>query len=214
MSTVNSLKCISLKNQECKPREVIVDNKYMAYPYSIKVNRCNGNCNNITNPYSRVCVPDITKNVTLKIFDLMTLTNKIKQIIIHESCKCVCRLDPVVGKNKQKWIKDKCRCERLVNKKCSNKFWNPDSCKCEYRAAQLTQECEEIIDNKTVLIKENKTISIKENKTVSITENKIISVNNCKPFVASSILFLSVSVIVTGLFVYFYVKSKSNVLPY
>ena len=55
---------------------------------------------------------------------------------------------------------------------------------------------------------------IKENKTISIKENKIISIKNCKPFVASSILFLSVSVIVTGLFVYLYVKSKSNVLPY
>ena len=48
---------------------MIIDNKYMTYyPYSIKVNRCNGNYNNITNPYSRFCVPDITKNVTLKIF--------------------------------------------------------------------------------------------------------------------------------------------------
>ena len=80
ISTVNSLKCISLKNQECKAREVIVDNNYMTYHYSIKVNRCNGNCNNITNPYSRVCVPDITKNVTLKMFVLMTLTNKTKQM--------------------------------------------------------------------------------------------------------------------------------------
>ena len=35
--SVNSLKCISMKNQECKAREVIVDNKYMTYPYSIKV---------------------------------------------------------------------------------------------------------------------------------------------------------------------------------
>ena len=86
ISTVNSLKCISLKNQEYKAREVTVDNKYMTCPYSIKVNRCNGNCNNITNPYSRVCVPDITKNVILQIFDLRTLTNKTKQIIIHESC--------------------------------------------------------------------------------------------------------------------------------
>ena len=102
ISTVNSLKSISLKNQECKTRQVIVDNEYMTYPYSIKVNRCNGNCNNITNPYSRVCVPDISKNVTLKIFDLMTLTNKTKQIIIHESCNCICRLDPFVCSNKQK----------------------------------------------------------------------------------------------------------------
>ena len=78
ISTVNSLKCISSKNQKCKAGEVVADNKYMTYPYSIIVNRCNGNCNHIRNPYFGVCVPDITKNVTLKIFDLMTLTNKTK----------------------------------------------------------------------------------------------------------------------------------------
>ena len=63
----------------------------------------------------------------------------------------------------------------------------------------LTEECEEIIDNKTVPAK-------KHNKIVSIKEhNKYLdnSLDSCKPFVASSILFLLVSVIITGLFVYF-----------
>ena len=72
ISTVNSLKYISMKNQECKEIEVIINNEYMVYPCSIKVNRCN----NISNPYSSVCIPNITKNVTVKIFDLMTLKNK------------------------------------------------------------------------------------------------------------------------------------------
>ena len=71
------------KNQECKVRKVIVNIEYMTYPYSLKVNRCNGNCNNISNPYSRVYMPDIIKNITVKIFYLMTLTNKMKQIILH-----------------------------------------------------------------------------------------------------------------------------------
>ena len=59
VSRVNSLKCISIKNQECKVREVIINNDYMLYPFSIKVNRYNENCNNISNPYSRVCVPNV-----------------------------------------------------------------------------------------------------------------------------------------------------------
>ena len=46
----------------------------------------------------------------------MTLTNKTKQIIFHESCKCVCRLNSIVCN------KNKCRCECLTNKKCGNKF--------------------------------------------------------------------------------------------
>ena len=68
---------MSIKNQECKVREVIINNGYMIFPYSIKVNKCNGNCNNISNPYSRVCIPNIIKNVTLKVFDL--ISSKIKQ---------------------------------------------------------------------------------------------------------------------------------------
>ena len=87
ISTVNYLKCMSLKNQECKVRKVVVKSEHMAFPYDIKVNRCSGNCNNITNPYAKVCVPDIIENVTVKLFDLMTLTNKTKQVIFHISCQ-------------------------------------------------------------------------------------------------------------------------------
>ena len=91
-------------------------------------------------------------------------------------------------------------------KKCDHKFvWNPSSCKCGYKrkAPLLVEECE-IIDKKTVPAK-------KHNKTVSIKEhNKYLnnSFDSCKPFVPSSILFFLVSVIITGLFVYFHVKKK------
>ena len=84
-----------MKNKECKVREVIINNDYMLYPFSIKVNRCNGNCNNISNPYSRACLPNVIRNITAKVFDLMSWKNKTKQIKWHESCVCVCRLDPI-----------------------------------------------------------------------------------------------------------------------
>ena len=70
-------------------------------------------------------------------FDLMTLTNITKQLIFHESCKCVCRLHPIVCNNKQKRSKDKCRYECLVDKKRGNDFvWNISSCECEYKKKQ------------------------------------------------------------------------------
>ena len=118
LSSVNSLRCISLKHQECKVREIVINNEYMTYPYSFIVNRCNGNCNNITNPYARMCALNVLKTITLKIFDLISLKNKTKQIKWHESCRCVCRLDPIICNSKKKWNKNKCRCECLVNKKC------------------------------------------------------------------------------------------------
>ena len=59
-----ALECISIKNQQYKVRSKIVDvtsNNPIFYPFSIKVNRYSGNCNNINNPYARVCVPDIVE---------------------------------------------------------------------------------------------------------------------------------------------------------
>ena len=54
--------------------------------------------------------------------------------------------------------------------------------------------------------KHSKTLLIKKyNKTVLIKEN--ISLDFCKPLVASSVLFLLVSVLITSAFVYFYVNS-------
>ena len=102
VSNVNSLKCILMKNRKCKAREVIVNNEYMLYPYSIKINRCTESCNNISNPYSKVCIPNVIKNITTKIFDLISWKNKTKQIIWNESCKCACRLDPIIYNNKRK----------------------------------------------------------------------------------------------------------------
>ena len=59
LSNVNSLECVSMKNQECKVRPEIVDvnsNNPIFYPFSIKINKFSGNCNNINDLYARICV--------------------------------------------------------------------------------------------------------------------------------------------------------------
>ena len=82
LPNVNSLKCVSLKNQECKVRSEIVNinsNNPMFYPFSIKINKCSGNCNNINDPYARICVSDAI-NLNVKVSNLMTLTNETRHI--------------------------------------------------------------------------------------------------------------------------------------
>ena len=62
---VNSLKCVSLNNQEIKVRQEIVNinsTEPMFYSYSIKINKCSGSCNNINDPYANLCVPDVVKH--------------------------------------------------------------------------------------------------------------------------------------------------------
>ena len=63
-SITGALNCVSTNNQECKVRPEIADvssNNPIFYSFSVKINRCSGNCNNINDPYARICVPDIKK---------------------------------------------------------------------------------------------------------------------------------------------------------
>ena len=123
----NSKNCLLLKDQKCGVKKVIAGNDYITFPYKIKVNTCIGSCNNIINPYSKVCVPDIVKNISVKVFDLISQQNKFSQVSFHESCKCDCLLNETVCNDSQKWNKDKCRCECLKIKNCDdNPFWNVD----------------------------------------------------------------------------------------
>ena len=100
-----SLSCISMKNKECKIRPEIINinsNNPIFYPFSIKINKYSGNCRNINNPYAKISVPDIIKNLNVKVFNLMSRTNETRFIEWHEQCKCECKLDAIVCNNKQR----------------------------------------------------------------------------------------------------------------
>ena len=89
LTNVNSLECISMKNRECKVRPEIISinsNNPMFYPFSIKINKCSGNCNNINDPYSKICVPDIIKNLNVNGFNLMSRTNETSDDDPHNTC--------------------------------------------------------------------------------------------------------------------------------
>ena len=88
---VNSLNCISIKNQECKTRPHVVNvnsNNPIFYPFSIKTSKRSGNCNNINDPYAKFCVPDVIKDLNVKLFNLMSRTNETRFIEWLKTCKC------------------------------------------------------------------------------------------------------------------------------
>ena len=102
VSGVNSLnavpKCISMNNQECKIRPEIINinsNELLFYPYSINVNKWIGSWNSINDTYSKLRVPDVVKNMNIKVVNLMSRTNETRHTKWHETCKYKCRLDEV-----------------------------------------------------------------------------------------------------------------------
>ena len=65
LSRVNPLEYVSMNNQECKVKLEIVNvnsSKPVFYPFRIKISKCSSSCNNINDPYAKLCVPNFVKN--------------------------------------------------------------------------------------------------------------------------------------------------------
>ena len=83
----------------------------------------------------KICIPDVVKDLNVKLFRLMSITNETRHIKWHKTGKCECRLNSLVCNNKQRWNKNECRCEykELIDKGVCDKgyIWNPSNCEWE-----------------------------------------------------------------------------------
>ena len=62
---------ISMNNQAFKVRPEIINvnsNETVFYPFSIKTTKCSGSCNNINDPYAKICVPDAAKDLSILMY--------------------------------------------------------------------------------------------------------------------------------------------------
>ena len=139
---LNTLECLSVINRECMPRPKILDvnesvGGALFYPYNVLVNKCSGSCNTLDDPMVKMCVPNIIKNVNMKVYNFLMRLNETRNVLWHESCKCVRRLNSSACNSKQIWNSDtySCDCnEDFAGIMTCNKgyMWNPSICACEY----------------------------------------------------------------------------------
>ena len=136
-----ALECVSVINRKCMPRPKILDvnegvGEALFYPYNVLVNKCSGSCETINNPMANLCVPNIIKGINKKVYNFLMRLNETLNVLWHESCKCVCKLNSSVCNNKQIWNSDTCRCDcnedfaGIIN--CTKGYtWNPTTCECQ-----------------------------------------------------------------------------------
>ena len=111
---VKTLECVSVINQKCMPKPKILDvnegvGEALFYPYNVLVN---------------------------KVYNFLMRLNEIRNVLWHESYKCVCKLNSSVCNNKQIWNDDACRCdcnEDFTDRiSCDKGYtWNPSTCECQ-----------------------------------------------------------------------------------
>ena len=168
-----------------------------------------------------MCVPDVVKNLNVKVFSLMSRTNETKNIKWHETCKCKCRVDASVCNNKQRWNDDKCSCEcnELIDKSvCDPGFiWNPGNCECE-----CDKSCDvgEYLNYKNLKCKKKLADKLVEEYTENIYEVKIVDENKHKNKCSSWILYIvlysiifAINIGIRTYFVYYKYMNRDKKTP-
>ena len=190
---------------------------------SVKASKCSGSCNNINDPYAKICIPDVIKNLNIKVFNLMSRTNETRHIEWHEMCKCKFRIDASVCNNKQQWNDDKCRCEckELIDKGVCDKgfIWNPSNCEsdcdkscdvgeylnyedCKGRkkiADTLAEECTETVEE------------VKLAKTAQAENENKYKFSPCTLYIVLFSIIFIINVGIGTYFVYFHWYLKKDV---
>ena len=85
--------------------------------------------------HAQNCVPDVVKNLNVKVFNIVSGTNETRRIERNEMCKSEGRFNSSVCDDKQRWNDDKymCECKELIDKGVCDKgfIWNSSNCECE-----------------------------------------------------------------------------------
>ena len=137
--------------------------------------------------------------------------NKARNVLWHESCKCVCRLNSSVCNSKQIWNSDTCSCdcnEDFTGIMTCNKgyTWNPSTCACEWnmwcKPGQYLDYKKCICKNKLVGKVISKCTSI-INESMMDDKKNIVNDDTANIFISLFLVLLFIELICFCVFAYF-----------
>ena len=217
---VNALECVSVVNQKCIPRPKILAvnegvGEALFYLYNVLVNKCSGSCDTLDSPMTKLCVPNVIKRVNMQVYNFLMRLIENRNVLWHESCKCVCKLNSVCN-NKQIWNSDTCRCDcnedfpGIIN--CTKGYiWNPSTCEC-----QCDTWCKpgQYLDHKNCVCINKLIDTVIEECTSVINETMInnkdnITNNNNTYFILFIIFLIGFIVFLIG-FIHYYRHNNAN----
>ena len=215
-----ALECVSVVNLKYMPRPKILDvnegvGEALFYPYNVQVNKCSGSCNTLDNPMAKLCVPNVIKGVNMQAYNFLMRLNETRNVLWHESCKCVCKLNSSVCNNKQIWNDDTCRCDcdedfaGMIN--CAKGYtWNPSTCECQ---SHTWCKPGQYLDHKNCVCKNKLIGRVTEECTSVIIETMINNkdnITNNNTYLILFIVFLIGFIVFLIGFIYYYRHNNAN----
>ena len=214
---VKTLECVSIVNQKCMPRPKILDvnegvGEALFYPYNVLVNKCSGICNTVDNPMAKMCVPNIIKRINMKVYNFLMRLNETRNVLRHESCKCVCKPNSSVCNNKQIWNSDTCRCNCNEDfaESCGICVWNLSTCECQY---DMWCKPGQYLEHKNCICK-NELIGRVIEECISVVNETMINnkdnITNDNTYLILFILFLVLFIVLLIGFINYYWRSNAD----
>ena len=141
--------------------------------------------------------------------------NETHNVLGHESCKWVCKLNSSICNNKQIWNSGTCRCDcnedfaGIIS--CAKEYmWNPSICEC-----QCDKWCKpgQYLDDKNCVCKNKLIGRVIEECTSVINETMINNkdnITNNKTYLILFIMFLTGFIVFLIGFIYYYYRNNAN----
>ena len=95
-SRLLATECISLNNEPCMIRLTFIDLNHVElnhYLCIISSDICNASSNAVDDLFTKICVPSETKDVDVRLFNMITKINETKTSVEHISCDCKCKFN-------------------------------------------------------------------------------------------------------------------------
>ena len=96
----NQTKCVSLSNQKCMIQPTFINlhpneysHEFHYYPFAVKLDRCVGSCNTLNDLSNKLCIANITDNLNLSVFNMITGISESETLTKHLLWECKCRFD-------------------------------------------------------------------------------------------------------------------------
>ena len=98
----------------------------------IGLDKCNGCCNAVDDLSTKMSISNKTKDINVKVFNIVTRLYEDNTLVKHISCDCKWKINSRRCNLNQKWNYDKCQCECKNYHTCTKDYsWNRSTCICE-----------------------------------------------------------------------------------
>ena len=72
------------------------------YPFMVNLHKFSGSCNCVDDLSIKTCVPSITKDVNVKVFNMITNRTEVTILVKHISCDFKCKFNSTTFSSNQK----------------------------------------------------------------------------------------------------------------